>query len=146
MQTPTKAQATVAQENGIDYFMNRPLDPREIARVYDDSGINRPTKDLDRIAKMYENSNLVLSAWKDGKLVGVSRALTDFSYCCYLSDLAVTKIEQKSGIGKKLIALTKDQIGPRSMLLLLSAPEAMEYYPKVGFESIKSAFMIRREE
>lgn len=115
-----------------------------MAAVFDNSGIRRPTKDLGRIERMFANANLILSAWHEGKLVGVCRALTDFSYCCYLSDLAVDKAFQKHGIGRELIARVRSAIGEEVALVLLSAPEAMEYYPKVGFEKIENGFIIKR--
>jgi N-acetylglutamate synthase-like GNAT family acetyltransferase len=85
-----------------------------------------------------------VTAWDKDKLVGIARSLTDFSYCCYLSDLAVRKDYQKGGIGKKLIALTKEYIGDHAMLLLLSAQTAMDYYPKVGFQKVENGFIIKR--
>ncbi len=117
----------------------------DIISVYNSSGINRPTHDFERIQKMYENSNLVISAWNGEILIGIVRSLSDFSYCCYLSDLAVRSEYQHRGIGKKLIALTKEAAGSNSMLLLLSAQEAMEYYPKVGFKHVDNGFIIKRE-
>ena len=116
----------------------------QIIEVYNNSGINRPTTDKERIEKMYFNSNLVMTAWDNGKLVGISRSLTDFCYCCYLSDLAVRIEYQKNGIGKKLIKLTKDKIGEQTALILLSAPTAMDYYPKVGMQKIENGFIIKR--
>ncbi len=118
--------------------------PRQIVDVYNSSGINRPTTDLDRIGKMYANSNLIVTAWDNDVLVGISRSLTDFCYCCYLSDLAVRKNYQAGGIGKKLIELTKQKIGGQTVLILLSATTAMGYYPKVGFEKIEIGFIIKR--
>jgi len=115
-----------------------------IIDLYKSSGINRPTSDNARIAKMYENSNLVITAWDNNKLVGISRSLTDFCYCCYLSDLAVRKEYQKHGIGKELIFLTKEKIGEQVMLLLLAAPTAMDYYAKVGFQKVDNGFIIKR--
>lgn len=115
-----------------------------IIEIYESSGINRPTADPERIAKMYENANLIITAWDKDRLVGIARSLTDFCYCCYLSDLAVRKEYQKRGIGKKLIEMTKEQIGPQTMLLLLSAPAAMEYYPGIGFEKVENGFIIKR--
>jgi predicted N-acetyltransferase YhbS len=91
---------------------------------------------------MYANSNLVITAWDNDLLVGISRSLSDFCFCCYLSDLAVRKEYQKLGIGKKMISLTKEKIGEQCMLLLLSAPTAMEYYPKIGFEKVNNGFII----
>ena len=116
----------------------------KIIEVYKSSGINRPVEDVARITKMYTNSNLVVTAWNGQELVGISRSLTDFCFCCYLSDLAVKKEYQKLGIGKKLIAVTKELIGEESMLLLLSVQAAMEYYPKVGLEKVENGFIILR--
>ncbi len=119
-------------------------DTDQIIDVYNSSGINRPTTDKERIKKMYDNSNLVATAWDNGILVGVSRSLTDFCYCCYLSDLAVRQEYKSKGIGKKLIELTKEKIGDQTMLLLLSAQTAMDYYPKVGFQKADNGFIIKR--
>ncbi len=117
----------------------------QIIEVYNSSGIIRPTKDFNRIEKMYANSNLIVSAWTGNKLIGISRSLTDFCYACYLSDLAVKKEYQKDGIGKRLIELTQDEIGEKTALILLSAPGAMEFYPKVGFDKVENGFIIKRK-
>ncbi|AYL96380.1 GNAT family N-acetyltransferase [Mucilaginibacter celer] len=117
---------------------------QQVIELYNSAGLNRPTHDAPRIAKMYQNSNLIITAWDGEKLVGVSRALTDYCYACYLSDLAVNKDYQKEGIGKKLVQLTKEAIGDESMLLLLSAPAAMEYYPKIGMDAVNNGFIIPR--
>ena len=77
-------------------------------------------------------------------MVGVARALTDFSYCCYLSDLAVESSYQKQGIGRELIANVRAAIGEEVTLVLLSAPDAMSFYPTVGFELAQNAYVIRR--
>ena len=115
-----------------------------VAELYKSSGLNRPVDDKERIGQMYANSNLVITAWDGENLVGVARSLTDFCYCCYLSDLAVQKEYQKLGIGKRLILETKKKIGDQTMLLLLSAPAAMEYYPAVGFQKVENGFIINR--
>src|SRR5262249_11142562 len=102
-----------------------------IVRLYNSSGINRSHK---RITKMYANSNLTVTAWDKNQLVGISRSLTDFCYCCYLADLSVREEYKHRGIGIKLIQLTKEIIGDQTMLWLLAAPSAIGYYPKVCFE------------
>lgn len=128
----------------IEYRHNFPLDPVDVARVFDSSGITRPTNDIPRIARMFAASNLVISAWANGGLVGVCRALTDYSYCCYLSDLAVDQAFQKHGIGKELITRVQSAVGDEVSLILLSAPGAMSYYPAVGFAKAENAFVIKR--
>jgi predicted N-acetyltransferase YhbS len=128
----------------IEYRHNFPLAAADVAAVFDASGIRRPTRDLARIERMFANADLNLSAWHEGQLVGVCRALTDFSYCCYLSDLAVAKAYQNQGIGHELIARVRAAISDEVALILLSAPEAMAYYPKIGFEKIENGFIIKR--
>jgi predicted N-acetyltransferase YhbS len=130
----------------INYKLDLVPDIEVIIELYNNSGLNRPTADKERIGKMYAHSNLVITAWDDDQLVGIARSLTDFCYCCYLSDLAVNKKYQKVGIGKRLIALTKEKIGDQTMLLLLSAPGAMAYYPKAGFQKVENGFIINRSK
>jgi predicted N-acetyltransferase YhbS len=116
----------------------------QIIELYDKAGLPRPTDDKERIRKIYENSNLIFTAWDNEKLVGVSRSITDWAWSCYLADLAVNPAYKKSGIGKKLIELTKEKVGEQTMVLLLSVPTAMEYYPKVGFSKEDRSFIIHR--
>lgn len=129
----------------IEYRHNAPLDPVEVVRVFEASGITRPTSDLPRIARMFAAPTLVISALEGGRLIGLSRSLTDYAYCCYLSDLAVDKAFQGRGVGKELIRRTQAVIGDEVSLILLSAPNAMSYYPAVGFLRAENAFVIRRK-
>lgn len=128
----------------ISYHDDRRISPQQLAQVFSRSGIRRPVEDLPRLAAMLEHGNLLVTAWDGERLVGVARALTDFSYCTYLSDLAVDKEYQQSGIGRELIRRVRAAIGEQSMLLLLAAPEAMAYYPKLGFEAVDNGWIIRR--
>ena len=130
--------------NNIRYEIGVIPEVSEIIELYNKSGIRRPTKDNARIAKMYANSNLVITARRENELIGIARSLTDFCFACYLSDLAIVKEFQKQGIGRALIELTKKEIGLGTALILLSAPEAIEYYPKIGFEKIGNGFIIKR--
>lgn len=139
-----QADMTDKKMNNIFYRTDLTPDINHIIDVYNSSGINRPTTDNERIAKMYKNSNLIVTAWSEEILVGIARSLTDFCYCCYLSDLAVRKEYQNSGIGRELIELTKNKIGEQTALILLSAPAAMDYYPKIGFQKTDNGFIIKR--
>jgi N-acetylglutamate synthase-like GNAT family acetyltransferase len=118
----------------------------QVIELYDNAGLPRPTTDKERIKKMYENSNLIITAWHNEKLVGVSRSITDWAWSCYLADLAVMTDYQKLKIGKKLIDITKEKVGEQTMVLLLSVPTAMEYYPKVGFVKEDRSFAIHRTQ
>lgn len=129
----------------ISYQVEREIDPAAVADLFRRSGIRRPVEDIDRIGRMIEHANLILCAWDGGKIVGIARALTDFSYCCYLSDLAVDRAYQKQGIGKGLVDRVKEIVGDEVMILLLSAPEAESYYPHLGFEKAENAWRIPRK-
>lgn len=109
-------------------------------------GERRPVDDRERMAAMIANANIVITAWDGDLLVGISRAISDFSYITYLSDLAVRVSHQKKGIGKELMRRTQEAGGPTATLLLLSAPAAVEYYPHVGFTHHPQAWLLKPGE
>lgn len=130
--------------NGITYKINAELDIEDVCRLYDDSGLRRPTRDLLRMTEMYVNSPLVVSAWSGDRLIGVARTLTDFAWASYLADLAVAKDFQRTGVGRELYDLTRREVGAGSMLLLISVPEAQDFYKRIGLEKETFAFISRR--
>jgi GNAT superfamily N-acetyltransferase len=137
-------------KNGVEveYCVNRPLTSEDFRDVLQRSTLaeRRPVDEPARIQTMLDNANLLITAWDGNKLVGVSRALTDFAFCCYLSDLAVDTAYQKQGIGKRLVELTRENAGVETTLILLAAPAAREYYPKIGMETHPYCFVIPREK
>ena len=106
----------------------------------------RPVEDLECIEGMLKHADIIMVAKHDDKIVGIARSVTDFNYCCYLSDLAVDKKYQKHGIGKKLIEETQNLLGQKCKIILLSAPAATKYYPKIGFTQHDSAWTLGRED
>lgn len=104
----------------------------------------RPADDLGRLNAMLRHADLIVTARDAGHLVGIARSVTDFSYCCYLSDLAVDVAYQRQGIGRRLIEETRQQAGPLTSLILVSAPAAEGYYPKIGMQPIASGWTINR--
>ena len=118
----------------------------QVIELYNNAGLPRPTSDRERIKKMLDNADLIVTAWDGNQLAGLSRTITDWVWCSYLADLAVSPIYEKSGIGKKLIEITRELVGEQSMLLLLSVPTAMDYYPKVGFTKEDRGFIIPRNK
>ena len=102
----------------------------------------RPVDDALCIESMLKHANLVCTAWDGDKLVGVARSLTDFEFCCYTSDLAVDAEYRHNGIGRELIRRTQSRLGARAKIILIAAPNAEHYYPKIGFEQHKSAWTL----
>jgi predicted N-acetyltransferase YhbS len=128
----------------ITYRVGNDLDLDQVIDLYRAStlGERRPIEERDRMEAMLRNANLVVTAWDGSLLVGISRSLTDYAYVTYLSDLAVRVSHQRAGIGRELMRVTREQ-APRAYIVLLAAPKAVDYYPRVGFTRHESAWMLR---
>jgi predicted N-acetyltransferase YhbS len=105
-------------------------------------GERRPVDDLEKLRKMCQHGNLIITARHNGRLVGVSRSLSDFAHSTYLADLAVDKEYQRKGIGKRLIYETK-KAAPDTTITLVAAPDAIPYYPKTGMTKYEHCFRLK---
>jgi predicted N-acetyltransferase YhbS len=121
----------------VTYALEPSLSAQEFRDVLVASTLaeRRPADDLERLDKMLRNADVIVTARDNGRIIGISRAITDYSFCCYLSDLAVDAAYQRQGIGKKLIEETHKAAGLHTELFLVSAPAAEGYYPKIGMKS-----------
>ncbi len=133
--------------DGLEYATTREITSRQFVQLLKASTLaeRRPVGDAECIDGMLRHTDLLVTAWHGDELVGVARSVTDFAYCCYLSDLAVDVGFQKAGVGKRLMRMTKEQLGPRCKLILLSAPAAHGYYPRVGFDQHPSAWVLHED-
>ena len=131
----------------IEYKINEPITTDQFVAllIVSTLGKRRPIEDRECMEGMISNSNLTVSAWSGGELIGIARSMTDFHYACYLSDLAVSKKHQKSGIGKRLQILTQEQVGPKCKLILIAAPAANQYYEHIGFTNNPRCWVLERE-
>jgi predicted N-acetyltransferase YhbS len=130
--------------NRVTYRIGNDIPVDVVKRLYQDStlGQRRPIDDPGTLEAMMQHANLVVSAWDGDELVGISRTLTDFVYVGYLSDLAVHVRCQRQGIGIGLIEQTRAAMGPKSKLVLLAAPAAVDYYPRIGFTHHPQAWIL----
>jgi ribosomal protein S18 acetylase RimI-like enzyme len=128
----------------IEYSHDRKITVEQFIDVLKRSTLaeRRPVGDRERIAGMLAHANLTCTAWHGGVLVGISRSVTDYSYCCYLSDLAVDVAYQRMGIGKELVRMTRSRLHPKCKVILLAAPKAERYYSKIGFAQHHSAWIV----
>jgi ribosomal protein S18 acetylase RimI-like enzyme len=133
---------------GIEYRTDRAVDVHAFKDILERSGLaaRRPVGDAERLGKMLRAYNLVVTAWQGELLVGISTCWTDYAYSAYLADLAVAADRQRSGIGRALVELTRASVGPQVTLILLSAPAAVSYYPRIGMERFTDCFILRRSE
>jgi len=132
----------------IEYKTDKPVSVAQFIDLLREStlGERRPIDDRECMEGMIKNSNLIVSAWDGEKLVGIARSVTDFHYACYLSDLAVDKNYQNSGVGKRLQALTQEQLGSKCKLILIAAPAANLYYEHLGFTNNPRCWVLEREQ
>lgn len=130
--------------NPIRYRVGNDIPVDVVKALYEAStlGERRPINDPGTLEAMMKNANLVVTAWDGDELVGISRTLTDFVYVGYLSDLAVHARCQRQGIGVGLIEHTRAAMGPKSKLILLAAPAAVDYYPRIGFTHHPQAWIL----
>ncbi|WP_105102323.1 GNAT family N-acetyltransferase [Microbulbifer pacificus] len=134
MQIEYKTNVTISTDQFIDLLKRSTL------------GERRPVDDRACMEGMLKNANLTVSAWIGGELAGIARSVTDFTYACYLSDLAVSGEHQKTGIGRQLLTITQENLGPRCKLILLAAPAANAYYEHLGFSSHPRCWILERDE
>ena len=126
-----KTDAEVSIDDFIDLYVTSTL------------GERRPINDYDCMQRMKQEADLTITAWDDNMLVGLSRVLTDFCYVAYLSDLAVRESYQRQGIGRELLRQTQAALEPTCTIVLLAAPDAIDYYPRVGLSQHDSAWVLR---
>jgi ribosomal protein S18 acetylase RimI-like enzyme len=130
----------------IVYAVEPDLSPQAFRDILVASTLSerRPVDDSERLDRMLRHADIIVTARDGERLVGISRAITDFAYCCYLSDLAVDVAYQHKGIGKRLIDETRIRAGECTTLVLVSAPAAETYYPKIGLRQRPSCWEIPR--
>lgn len=145
--TPTNTST-----NPVTYQINTPISPEQFIGVLNQCslGARRPVDNRFIIKAMLDNADLLVTAWAnpvseevggEWVLIGVARCVTDFAYCCYLSDIAVAEDYQHQGIGKLMIEKIEQQLPPSCKIILLSAPQASDYYPKIGFNKHENAWV-----
>lgn len=127
----------------ITYQINPILSVQDLIQILDKStlGLRRPLKDIEAMQSMLDHANVYIGAYQGDQLIGLARGMTDYVYTTYLADLAVDVDYQHLGIGKQLLKEIKKFI-PRAKLILLAAPAAEGYYPKIGMQRHEHCFFI----
>lgn len=131
----------------ISYKVNQSISTDEFIGVLTASNLaeRRPVDDRECLDGMLKNSNLIVTAWDEEKLIGIARSMTDFHYACYLSDIAVDKNYQNNSIGRQLQIVTQEQLGPKCKLILISAPASNSYYEHIGFTNNQRCWVLSRD-
>ena len=132
----------------IEYKINEPITSEKFVGLLEKSGLaeRRLIHNSECMEGVVKNSNLIVSGWYGNELIGTARSVTDFHYACYLSDLAVDQRYQNSGVGKRLLVLTQEQLNEECKLILVAAPDASSYYEHLGFENNPRCWVLGREQ
>ncbi|MGA9531715.1 MAG: GNAT family N-acetyltransferase [Anaerolineales bacterium] len=132
----------------IEYRIGNDLDLDQVIGLYRSSTLaeRRPIDKRDCMAQMIAAATLVVTAWDGDQLVGIARSLTDTCYVAYLADLAVDQSYQHQGIGRELVHRTRSSLGDQAMIVLLAAPAAVDYYPRIGFKHHPQAWILTEED
>ena len=147
---PCRGPASHGQDrrvtHDIAYALEEGLGASDFAGLLESSGLaeRRPAGDLARLDTMLRQADLVMTARRSGRLVGLARTITDYAYCAYLSDLCVAREEQGSGVGRNLVARTKDRLGDGVTLHLIAAPGLADYYRGLGMTQLPDTFCYGR--
>ncbi len=129
----------------VEIKVNEPLSVEEVAAVYEETAFDKPIDDKNRLQDMINHTPLVLSAWRNGILLGFARCLTDFEYFCYLSDILILPDYQKQGIGKMLVDEVKQYLGNRTTISLRADEKALGFYKQIDFQPTDKMYRIHRE-
>jgi GNAT superfamily N-acetyltransferase len=148
IQNHCEVQGIVKGNMDIEYKINAPVTTDQFIALLREStlGERRPIDDRECMEGMINNSNLMVTAWRGDELIGMARSMTDFHYACYLSDLAVHRHYQKTGVGKKLQIITQEKLGPKCKLILIAAPSANAYYEHIGYTNNQRCWVLGREQ
>lgn len=118
------------------------LSPARVATLYRRAPLLRPTDDAARVEKALAGSDLILSAWVGGRLVGLARVLTDGVEVAYLCDLAVEPDVQGLGVGKRLIDGVLERCRGAE-LVLRDSSLSHEFFGRLGFAPVANAWARR---
>lgn len=94
---------------------------------------------LEQASEGLKNSFILVCIRKEGKPVGIGRAVSDRGYVVYIADVIVVPEYQGLGLGREIMNTLMEKIkgsmkpGYRVMISLLAAKGKEEFYKKFGF-------------
>ena len=132
----------------IVYAEEPGLSVADYVAVFGESSMRtkRPLANSERIAQMLAGANFIVTARRDGELLGVARCITDRAWICYCADLAVRESAQGLGVGRGILETCWRLLGPKVGFVLVSEPDAIGFYERVGMSRDLTAFYRTRSD
>lgn len=129
----------------IKYKLDKNVDYSRLIELFNEVGWVDKTKDLKRLGKMVENSDIVVTAWNGDYMVGFARCTTDYVYNGQINNVVVDSKYRNLGIGKNLV--NKIIEGHKSVTYILRGDsENEDFYRNLGFECANRTFVYKRRE
>ncbi|MBP5492233.1 MAG: GNAT family N-acetyltransferase [Clostridiales bacterium] len=121
----------------IDYEITNYLTPEEYMKMREIAGWS--LFPLEQAEQGLKNSFVLVCLRKDGKPIGIGRAVSDQGYVIYIADVIVSPEYQGQGLGRtimeELMLRIKATLKPgyKVMVTLMAAKGKEEFYNKFGF-------------
>lgn len=110
-------------------------DRQQLFSLYESVGWTAYTKGPSKLFRALDNSLDVLTAWDNGKLIGLIRTIGDNETILYIQDLLIRPEYQHQGLGSILLKKICDQHQDVRQKVLITDDDAKTnaFYEKNGF-------------
>jgi len=120
----------------IDYRVEPPADFKELWDLYKALGWNSLNLTAAELEQMCINSWYAIYAFKENKLIGMGRVISDGVITGIICGVCVLPDYQSKGIGKEIISRLVQYCEQKRVIPQLLCVEALEpYYEKLGFKT-----------
>lgn len=118
--------------------MRRDVDIDAVISLYEDAGWWRDSYDRSFIAGVLSGSFSFATAYSDGRLIGMGRALSDGASDAYIQDVTVLKEFRGHGIGRRIVFAIIDHLKEHGVdwIALVGEPGTKGFYEKLGFREM----------
>lgn len=129
----------------ISFHLNSLPEPQEVADLLIEGGFLRPLDDLNRVERMLDRANIIVTVRDDQRIIGFCRALSDGAYYCLIAEVVVATDYKGKKIGKTMLELVQREAGDEVNFVLTSSVEGETFYRHIGWEQIDRAFRLKRK-
>lgn len=114
---------------------SRDVSRSELLALYNSVGWTAYTNEPEVLERAVRKSSFVVTAWAEGALVGLARAMSDDETICYVQDILVQPSFHRSGVGRQLLAAVMDRFAHvrQTVLLTDDEPGQRAFYESQGF-------------
>lgn len=120
------------------------VDWQALLELIDTAGLG--LRDLGDLENAFRHSAFCWFGYEQGKLIAVARAISDMTWCSYLSDVAVAPDRQGKGYGRQLMEAVREELLPYGKIFIYSAPDKIGFYQSLDFELLATGMVCANGE